>query len=227
MSKHGSGRLFIRVICTDMYIDRQTGIRCARQQQFRLGRLPVFVEIRSGRQYVTGTEYVGYPPDAHVYPRMPARRCPKCGRALPGAPRDPDEGGGVEPHRSALARRRPETLRPCGGHLGPGLFLVAGCSKGGHHTHTPAMLLCLSRRAACLGRGSRLLAPGTMGRATAYGHAMPVTGRAVADSLDVSRDSGRILVRLMQDSLHLSDGLLAAGEGALDCEGHVRCPRVS
>ena len=34
MSKNGSRRLFIRVVCTDMYIDRQTGTRCARHQQF-------------------------------------------------------------------------------------------------------------------------------------------------------------------------------------------------
>jgi hypothetical protein len=93
MSKHGSGRLFIRVICTDMYIDRQTGLRCARHQQFRLGRLPVFVEEDQDGNALPGTEYVGYPPDAHVYPRMPARRCPKCGRPLPGSAQYPDEGG--------------------------------------------------------------------------------------------------------------------------------------
>ena len=89
MSKRGSRRLFIRVVCTDMYIDRQTGIRCARHQQFRLGRLPVFVEKDQDGNALPGTEYVGYPPDAHVNPRMPAQRCPKCGRALPGAARSP------------------------------------------------------------------------------------------------------------------------------------------
>ena len=85
MSKHGSGRLFIRVVCTDMYIDRQTGIRCARHRQFRLGKLPVFVEKDQGGKALPGTEYVGYPPDAYVNPPTPARRCPTCGRALPGA----------------------------------------------------------------------------------------------------------------------------------------------
>ena len=93
MGKRGSGRLFIRVVCTDMYIDRQTGIRCARHQQFRLGRLPVFVEKDQDGNALPGTEHVGYPQDAHVNPRMPAHRCPKCGRALPGAARYSDEGG--------------------------------------------------------------------------------------------------------------------------------------
>ena len=92
MSKHGSGRLFIRVVCTDMYIDRQTGIRCARHQQFRLGRLPVFIEQDQDGNAVPGTEYVGYSPDAHVNPRT-AQRCPKCGRAWPAGPRYSDEGG--------------------------------------------------------------------------------------------------------------------------------------
>jgi hypothetical protein len=93
MGKRGSERLFIRVVCTDMYINRQTGIRGARHQQFRLGRLPVFVEKDQDGNALPGTEYVGYPPDAYVNPRMPARRCPKCGRALPGAARYSDEGG--------------------------------------------------------------------------------------------------------------------------------------
>ena len=72
MSKHGSGRLFIRVVCTDMYIDRQTGIRCARHQQFRLGRLPVFIEQDQDGNAVPGTEYVGYSPDAHVNRAQPS-----------------------------------------------------------------------------------------------------------------------------------------------------------
>jgi hypothetical protein len=93
MSKRGSGRLFIRVVCTDMYIDRQTGTRCARHQKFRLGRLPVFVEEDQHGNAVPGTEHVGYPPDAYINPPMPAHRCPKCGRALPGVPQYPDEGG--------------------------------------------------------------------------------------------------------------------------------------
>ena len=93
MGKHRSGRLFIRVVWTDMYIDRQTGIRCARHQQFRLGRLPVFVEKDQDGNALPGTESVGYPPDAHVNPRMPAQRCPKCGRSLPGVARHSDEGG--------------------------------------------------------------------------------------------------------------------------------------
>jgi hypothetical protein len=93
MSKHRSGRLFIRVVCTDMYIDRQTGIKCARHQRFRLGRLPVFVERDQDGNALPGTEYVGYPPDAHLNPPTPARRCPKCGRALPEAGRCSDEGG--------------------------------------------------------------------------------------------------------------------------------------
>jgi hypothetical protein len=93
MSKRGSGRLFIRVVCTDMYINRQTGIRGARHQQFKLGRLPVFVEKDQNGNALPGTEYVGYPPDAYLNPPMPARRCPKCGRALPGAARYSDEGG--------------------------------------------------------------------------------------------------------------------------------------
>jgi hypothetical protein len=92
MSKRGSGRLFIRVICTDMYINRQTGIRGARHQQFRLGRLPVFVEKDQYGNALPGTEYVGYPPDTHLNPRT-AKRCQKCGRALPGAARYSEEGG--------------------------------------------------------------------------------------------------------------------------------------
>ena len=92
MSKHRSGRLFIRVVCTDMYIDRQTGIKCRRHQQFRLGRLPVFVEKDQDGNALPGTEYVGYPQDPHVNP--PAQRCPKCGRALPGAARYSEDGGG-------------------------------------------------------------------------------------------------------------------------------------
>ena len=35
----------------------------------------------------------------------------------------------MEPYRPVLAGRRPQTLRPCGGHLGPGLFLVAVAPK--------------------------------------------------------------------------------------------------
>ena len=93
MSKRGSRRLFIRVVCTDMYIDRQTGIRCAKHQQFRLGRLPVFVEKDQDGNTLPGTEYVGYHPDSHLNPPSPASRCPKCGRVLPGAARYPDEGG--------------------------------------------------------------------------------------------------------------------------------------
>jgi hypothetical protein len=93
MSKRGSRRRFIRVVCTDMYIDRQTGLRCARHQQFRLGRLPVFVEKDQDGNALPGTEYVGYHPDSHVNQHMPARRCPKCGRALPAAARYSDEGG--------------------------------------------------------------------------------------------------------------------------------------
>jgi hypothetical protein len=93
MGKQGSRRLFIRVVCTDMYIDRQTGTRCARHQQFRLGRLPVFVKKDQDGNALPGTEYVGYPPDEHVNPRMPAHRCPKCGRVLPGAAGYFVEGG--------------------------------------------------------------------------------------------------------------------------------------
>jgi hypothetical protein len=92
MSKRGSRHLFIRVVCTDMYIDRQTGLRCARHQQFRLGRLPVLVEKDQDGNALPGTEYVGYRPDAHVNQHMPARRCPKCGRPMPGAARYSDVG---------------------------------------------------------------------------------------------------------------------------------------
>jgi hypothetical protein len=66
MSNHASRRKFIRVVCTDMYIDRQTGIRGARHQQFILGRLPVFVEKDQDGNALPGTEYVGYPADVHV-----------------------------------------------------------------------------------------------------------------------------------------------------------------
>lgn len=93
MSKNGSRRLFIRVVCTDMYIDRQTGTRCARHQQFRLGRWPVSVEKDQDGNALPGTEYVGYPRDPHANP--PAPRCPKCGRALPGAARYSDDDGGA------------------------------------------------------------------------------------------------------------------------------------
>jgi hypothetical protein len=112
MGKRGSGGLFIRVVCTDMYIDRQTGVRCARHQQFRLGRLPVFVEKDQDGNALPGTEYVGYHSDAQVNPRMPAQRCPKCGRALPAAARYSDDGGvwsrivrrwlDADPNRSVL-----------------------------------------------------------------------------------------------------------------------------
>jgi hypothetical protein len=88
MSKHGSGLLFIRVICTDMYIDRHTGIRGARHQQFRLGKLPVYVEKDEDGNAVPGSEYIGYRPDAQVNPPTPARRCPTCGRAFPGPERN-------------------------------------------------------------------------------------------------------------------------------------------
>lgn len=93
MSRHGSGRLFIRVVCSDMYIDRQTGISGARHQQFRLGKLPVYVEKDQDGNALPGTEYVGYPPDTHLNPPTPARRCPTCGRALPGAERHSLVGG--------------------------------------------------------------------------------------------------------------------------------------
>jgi hypothetical protein len=92
MSKNGSGRLFIRLVCTDMYIDRQTGTRCARHQQFRLGRLPVFVEKDQDGNALPGTESVGHTPDTHLNPRT-AQRCPKCGRALPALARYSDDGG--------------------------------------------------------------------------------------------------------------------------------------
>jgi hypothetical protein len=92
MGKHGSENLFIRVVCTDMYIDRQTGLRCARHQQFRLGRLPVFIEKDRDGNSLLGTEYVGYP-RTRTLTRMPAQRCPKCGRPFPGAARFSDEGG--------------------------------------------------------------------------------------------------------------------------------------
>jgi hypothetical protein len=35
----------------------------------------------------------------------------------------------VETHRPAVARHRPKTLRPRGGHIGPGLFLVADAQQ--------------------------------------------------------------------------------------------------
>jgi hypothetical protein len=92
MGKHGSENLFIRVVCTDMYIDRQTGLRCARHQQFRLGRLPVFIEKDRDGNSLLGTEYVVYP-RTRTLTRMPAQRCPKCGRPFPGAARFSDEGG--------------------------------------------------------------------------------------------------------------------------------------
>ena len=91
MSKRGSGRIFIRVVCTDMYIDQQTGTRGSRHQQFRLSRLPVSVEKDQDGNALPGTESIGYPEDVHVIPRT-AQRCPKCGRALPGAARSSDGG---------------------------------------------------------------------------------------------------------------------------------------
>ena len=92
MSKRGSRGRFIQVICTDMYINPQTGIRGARHQQFRLGKLPVFVENDQHGKALRGTEYVGHPPDEYLNPRTPAHRCPKCGRALPGAARHSVDG---------------------------------------------------------------------------------------------------------------------------------------
>ena len=128
MSKRGSGRQFIRVVCTDMYIDRQTGLRCARHQQFRLGRLPVFVEKDQDGNALPGTEYVGYHPDAHVNPQCQPGAAQNAGGRCRGL-RDLAMRGGLEPYRPALAGRRPQTLRPCGGHLGPGVFLVAVAAK--------------------------------------------------------------------------------------------------
>ncbi len=93
MGKRGSKHLFIRVVCTDMYIDRQTGMRCARHQKFRLGRLPVFVEKDQDGKVLPGTECIGYPRDPHVIRPVPAQRCAKCGRALPAGARYSDEGG--------------------------------------------------------------------------------------------------------------------------------------
>jgi hypothetical protein len=90
MSKRGYRRRFIRVVCTDMYINRQTGIRGARHQQFRLAQLPVFAENDQDGNALPGTEYVRYSPDARLNPRT-AQRCPKCGRAFPGAARS-EEG---------------------------------------------------------------------------------------------------------------------------------------
>jgi hypothetical protein len=73
MSKHGSGRLFIRVVCTDRYIDQQTGIRCARHQKFRLGRLPAASASTSSR------------PSAISRARQSSRRgCTFCGVAHGG-----------------------------------------------------------------------------------------------------------------------------------------------
>jgi hypothetical protein len=92
MDKQGSEGLFIRVVCTDMYIDRRTGIRGARHQKFRLAKLPVIVEKDKDGNALPGTEYVGYPPDADLNHPTPARRCPTCGRALPGAARNWVEG---------------------------------------------------------------------------------------------------------------------------------------
>ena len=92
MSKRASRRLFIRGLHRHVHRSADRGVRCARHQQFRLGRLPVFVENDQDGNALPGTEYVGYRPDAHVNPRMPARRCPKCGRPFPGAARSPDEG---------------------------------------------------------------------------------------------------------------------------------------
>ena len=80
------------MVCTDMYIDQRTGIRGARHQQFRLSRLPVSVEKDQDGNALPGTEYVGYPPGTPIDP-LTAQRCPKCGRALPGAGRRSDEGG--------------------------------------------------------------------------------------------------------------------------------------
>jgi hypothetical protein len=45
MSEHGSGRMLIRLVCTDMYIDQQTGVKSARHQQVRLAQLPVYLEF--------------------------------------------------------------------------------------------------------------------------------------------------------------------------------------
>ena len=68
MGKHGPKHLFIRVVCTDMYIDRQTGMRCARHQKFRLGRLPRVCREGPRRQRFAGHRVHRIPPGPARYP---------------------------------------------------------------------------------------------------------------------------------------------------------------
>lgn len=55
--------------------------------------MPVFVEKDRDGNALPGTEHIGYPLEKHLNPPVPAQRCPKCGRALPGAARHSVEGG--------------------------------------------------------------------------------------------------------------------------------------
>jgi hypothetical protein len=123
MSKHTSGCLFIQVVCTDMY---------ARHQKFRLGRLPVLVEKDQYGNVLPGTEHIGYPPEKHRNPPVPAQRCPKCGRTLPGAARHSVEGGAWNRLVRQWLNKAPQAVRPCGRHLRPGLFLVAASDQRSH-----------------------------------------------------------------------------------------------
>ena len=47
MSEHDSRHLLIRLVCTDMYINRQTGVTSARHQQVRLAQLPLYVTVHT------------------------------------------------------------------------------------------------------------------------------------------------------------------------------------
>ena len=134
MSKRGSRRRFIRVVCTDMYIDRQTGLRCARHQQFRLGRLPVFVEKDQDGNALPGTEYVGYHPDATLTSTcQPGAAQNAVGRCR--GPRDipmrgcgaVSSGAGWTPTPNALCLWWISRTRPIPG---------SGLSQRGHHTDT-------------------------------------------------------------------------------------------
>jgi len=85
MSEHGSGRMLIRLVCTDMYIDQRTGAKSARHQQVRLAQLPVYLEAEQDSHALQrGAVYAR---NGHPNLQRRAQRCWKCGRNLPTAER--------------------------------------------------------------------------------------------------------------------------------------------
>ena len=90
MGDHGWIRLLVRLVCTDMHIDRQTGVTGTRHQRVTLWTVPVLVEADRDGDASPGAVSG---PDMNADLRMQAQRCWKCGRSLPGAERSSDSCG--------------------------------------------------------------------------------------------------------------------------------------